>query len=123
MQLLPTALDTVYRHDTLAREGRHCPISHMLTRRTTRDPSRTADICQQQGPISGDWPEHLVKSSNTGKLPSGGGGGNRTRVRKPSTTTSTCVSGLWREPAPGGAFPCFGPAAHQPRESRHRTYP
>jgi len=53
----------------------------------------------------------------------GGGGGNRTRVRKPSTTTSTCVSGLWRESAPGGAFPCFGPAAHQPGESRRRTYP
>ena len=25
----------------------------------------------------------------------GGGGGNRTRVRKPSATTSTCISGLW----------------------------
>ena len=24
---------------------------------------------------------------------------------------------------PGGAFPCFGPAAHQPGESRRRTYP
>ncbi len=33
---------------------------------------------------------------------------------KPSTTTSTCVSGLWREPPPGGTLPCFGPAAHQP---------
>ena len=26
---------------------------------------------------------------------SGGGGGNRTRVRKSSATTSTCISGLW----------------------------
>ena len=60
---------------------------------------------------------------NVKKHPWGGGGGNRTRVRKPSTTTSTCVSGLWREPAPEGALPCFGPAAHQPGESRRRTYP
>ena len=27
--------------------------------------------------------------------PDGGGGGNRTRVRKSSATTSTCISGLW----------------------------
>ena len=31
----------------------------------------------------------------SGPVKSGGGGGNRTRVRKPSATTSTCISGLW----------------------------
>ena len=31
--------------------------------------------------------------------------------------------GCGREPAPGGAFPSFGPAPHQPGESRLGTYP
>ena len=31
--------------------------------------------------------------------------------------------GCGREPAPGGAFPSFGPAPHQPSESRLGTYP
>ena len=31
----------------------------------------------------------------SGPVKNGGGGGNRTRVRKSSATTSTCISGLW----------------------------
>ena len=46
--------------------------------------------------------------------PNGGGGGNRTRVRKPSTATSTCLAASWRGTAPESAFPFSPPRRIDP---------
>ena len=53
----------------------------------------TAGCADRRSAFPGQRVIRLVSGPDLSE--SGGGGGNRTRVRKPSATTSTCISGLW----------------------------